>query len=294
VRLYKSRRKSCIPCATAKCKCDLQQPCACCKSRNKECIFPTDSSPDTSPIPPGKHDWDISDSLVTNAFDQVTHTQVSGQKLENSFDQSEPVSFVSTLMPVSHSEHASVELISLIHNDDISPPFPLCAPSDLKSVYEFCRNSHTIYPHSFSTAPTSTIFLPLKAPFPPLARIESLDNAPESQLRNYMFPFSPGSLDTELCCMCHLSSIKYTIRLTIVTVSLCLHRFSVNIPIIHTPSWTADNKPPVLTTVMQACGATFIDSLEARTFVRFVTDAVPDMLTVELVSFVIHAYFRHI
>lgn len=39
IRSPKSRRKSCAPCALAKCKCDLQQPCSCCVSKKKECIF---------------------------------------------------------------------------------------------------------------------------------------------------------------------------------------------------------------------------------------------------------------
>ena len=42
VRSPKSRQKSCTPCALAKCKCDLQQPCSCCTAKNKECTF-TDS-----------------------------------------------------------------------------------------------------------------------------------------------------------------------------------------------------------------------------------------------------------
>jgi len=39
VKSPKSRRKSCAPCALAKCKCDLQQPCSCCIAKKKECIF---------------------------------------------------------------------------------------------------------------------------------------------------------------------------------------------------------------------------------------------------------------
>lgn len=39
IRSPKSRRKSCAPCALAKCKCDLQQPCACCVAKKRECTF---------------------------------------------------------------------------------------------------------------------------------------------------------------------------------------------------------------------------------------------------------------
>ena len=39
IRSPKSRRKSCAPCALAKCKCDLQQPCSCCITKKKECTF---------------------------------------------------------------------------------------------------------------------------------------------------------------------------------------------------------------------------------------------------------------
>lgn len=39
LRSPKSRRKSCAPCALAKCKCDLQQPCSCCIAKKRECMF---------------------------------------------------------------------------------------------------------------------------------------------------------------------------------------------------------------------------------------------------------------
>lgn len=39
IRSSKSRRKSCAPCALAKCKCDLQQPCSCCIAKKRECTF---------------------------------------------------------------------------------------------------------------------------------------------------------------------------------------------------------------------------------------------------------------
>ena len=39
IRSPKSRRKSCAPCALAKCKCDLQQPCSCCIAKRRECTF---------------------------------------------------------------------------------------------------------------------------------------------------------------------------------------------------------------------------------------------------------------
>jgi len=43
-----------------------------------------------------------------------------------------------------------------------------------------------------------------------------------------------------------------------------------------------DGKSPVLISVMQACGATFLNAPEARGFIRFVADSIPDMLFIEL------------
>jgi len=63
IKSPKSRRKSCEPCALAKCKCDLQQPCSCCVAKKKMCTFPDTRSVIAVKVIPAGASADITPTL---------------------------------------------------------------------------------------------------------------------------------------------------------------------------------------------------------------------------------------
>lgn len=55
-------------------------------------------------------------------------------------------------------------------------------------------------------------------------------------------------------------------------------------PIIHAPTWKLDNKPPVLLRAMQACGALFVKTRKAASFIMTTLSTAREAVVQEFVS----------
>lgn len=60
--------------------------------------------------------------------------------------------------------------------------------------------------------------------------------------------------------------------------------FSTHIPLIHRPTWTMEDKHPMLVSAMQACGAIFLKTQVSLAFVQRTLDHLGDSLIAEFVS----------
>ena len=109
IRSPKSRRKSCAPCALAKCKCDLQQPCSCCIAKKKECTFADSKSVTAVKVIPA----DVPDRIITpSASSDIIFTPDS-------------------LIPSNPKSCASEKSLDDRYSLDVSSNICLAAPSDL-------------------------------------------------------------------------------------------------------------------------------------------------------------------
>lgn len=64
--------------------------------------------------------------------------------------------------------------------------------------------------------------------------------------------------------------------------------FLGQMPLVHSPTWTMENKPPILINAMQACGALYVKTPAATHFINATLASARDMLIGEFVSPVLH------
>ena len=54
--------------------------------------------------------------------------------------------------------------------------------------------------------------------------------------------------------------------------------FLSHLPLLHLPTWSLHDKPPILIRAMQACGALFVDTPQAKDFVSETLNCSRDQL----------------
>lgn len=63
--------------------------------------------------------------------------------------------------------------------------------------------------------------------------------------------------------------------------------FLAQVPLVHSPTWQMENKPPILLRAMQACGALFVKTRTALNFISETLASTRDVLLQEFVSVVL-------
>lgn len=144
IRSPKSRRKSCTPCALAKCKCDLQQPCSCCIAKQKPCTFT-----DTQSV-----------AAVKVILADVPETECIDTPSASSDVIFSPDALIpSSLKPCEVEKHMDVH-----YPFDVSPNMCLAAPPDLVIADQNWLNDTGKFVDKFSSPCLQDIFFDWNAP----------------------------------------------------------------------------------------------------------------------------------
>ncbi|KAJ7245356.1 hypothetical protein B0H12DRAFT_785271 [Mycena haematopus] len=280
-RVNRSRRKSCEACAESKIKCNLQYPCAKCTSRGRECVFqndPEESRNKTSRKSTGsRRSTERSPSPSSSSSPSPPLSPKTASPPPEDFSRAtscSPSSHILSLPDLSESGCSSEA--SSIHSSDEQPygfPFDVGAyeaPAPTLSPFE-----DTVFPSSSTPDGgaddsfalgidqemdlfASLIRLPPPPPPPPV-----LDNSGS----NLLMQQPTVTLD----CLDPLD-IQCLFGASTATLDMYLHlfftRFLAQVPVIHAPTWKMADTLPILTRIFQACGALFVKTPEAASFVE--------------------------
>ncbi|KDQ50554.1 hypothetical protein JAAARDRAFT_199949 [Jaapia argillacea MUCL 33604] len=294
--LPRSRRKSCQSCAESKIKCDLKQPCTKCVSRGRECVFINDpsrlasrppsssgASPRESPTPASEagevsaskpasksatHTPELASSTVASSSSGATTPSYS--TATSSPPPSDVLDLSDQLTNAYNSHHLEFWGFGG-HVGDLSGAMPqefdlmaaatsfisplgfdhgLGKPMDVDGLepFPFFPESMTPSPSSdgISSGSLDDLLSPFKnhsnspsipgiADFPASVAFEALPTPRKGEAEHYLYLF--------------------------------FTEFLPQMPIIHSATWASDGKPPVLIRAMQACGALFVKTRAALTFV---------------------------
>ncbi|KAJ4483676.1 hypothetical protein J3R30DRAFT_3283945 [Lentinula aciculospora] len=267
------RRRSCVPCTQSKVKCDRDLPCSKCSSRGKECIY----APITKRVHKSHH-------LATGSLPQATHTQdsqftattSSAPILPNDPSVSAPPSLAdqhsesscgyssATSSEMSWQIPTNSHLVSLYNHDMFEPFFNdlfsamdnSLQSSSLDVSASGTRSSDDDHDWGYSiigqTDTTTQLvsrenipaFISPSAYFPP-----ATSNIKETPATVMEISAEPGDHDKH-----HFLRLFYS-------------AFVEQVPVVHAPSFGPEGKPPFLINAMQACGAIFVKSKTAATFI---------------------------
>lgn len=278
-----SRRKSCVACTESKIKCDRQQPCSKCVSRGKECIFlpvtPSKTtqasvSPSNSQSPPalpalpsladlsssldqtlGPIEGSSSGDTVSDALQRFTSNQGHDLHASGSGLLSTPQT----------DEMGRGGFASAYTNDffepffsDIFMPRPT-SPNSFSRPEDSPRSSDTGNTPDQSLFVTDYIgptpFFKSVGFFPPETSVGSSVQPAVSNIRSSPGGTSSANADTLSPELQHYIYFFYT-------------AFLIQMPIVHAPTFTIDNKPALLVNAMQACGALYVKTKKAGAFIE--------------------------
>ncbi|EPQ50947.1 hypothetical protein GLOTRDRAFT_49480 [Gloeophyllum trabeum ATCC 11539] len=298
----RSRRKSCEACAESKIKCDLEQPCSKCVSRDRECIFindPKQSSNNLKPRRSRSKEAEMSPPALTLVISEddvvpsasptsspATSPEASSSRL------SSPLSTLSSLSSDLVSAEAPMRLC-LEGLDGVAPPghadfsklFPapffgasindllFVQPSDTakaREAYSFMASypfyANAIPTHFYSADEGLATTLPPGPNGPAFGAVPSLQS--ESHNSDALASGPKGPSEQEL------QNYMY----------LFFAEFLTQIPVIHSATWLPDGKPPILLLAMRACGALFSDTPTAQDFISEALRSSREVLITEFSS----------
>ncbi|TFK52658.1 hypothetical protein OE88DRAFT_1644270 [Heliocybe sulcata] len=277
----RSRRKSCEACAESKIKCDLEQPCSKCVSRDRACVYINDPKQVAVKSPYSRMKESQSPSPLPGASpDGLVGPQVERLKgvLDNpsSSEHSSPLSTASSISSDGRVDHAlpfsfgDLDELSLPLQADFSKLFPHAAfdggnvglqyasPLDIGSSrhgqsfidgYPFYGHgiSHPMYTPEESVGTggamgnTSATSLLLSNPTLPAVDAPNYPSPSEGELGQYGKSFS--------------------------LLYLFFEEFLSQVPIVHRASWSLEGKPLILLNAMRVCGALFAKTEAAQHFI---------------------------
>ncbi|KAK0195671.1 fungal-specific transcription factor domain-containing protein [Armillaria mellea] len=272
-----SRRKSCVACTESKIKCDRQQPCSKCVSRGKECVF--------LPVTPSKT-TQASASPPNSQSPPALPALPSLADLSSSLDQ--------TLGPIEGSSSGDTRFASNQGHDLHAPGSGLLSTPQTD---EMSRSGFaSVYSNDFFEPFFTDIFMP--RPTSPNSfsrpgdspRSSDTGNTPDQSLyaTDYMGPtpffksvgFFPSETSVGSSVQPAVSNVRSspggTSSANIDTLSPELQHyvyffytaFLIQMPIVHAPTFTIDNKPALLVNAMQACGALYVKTKKAGAFIE--------------------------
>ncbi|KAK0486063.1 fungal-specific transcription factor domain-containing protein [Armillaria novae-zelandiae] len=244
-----SRRKSCVACTESKIKCDRQQPCSKCISRGKECVF--------LPVTPSKP-TQASASPTNSQSSPALPAIPSLADLSSSLDQ--------TLGPIEGSSSGNtvsdaLQRFASSQGHDLHDPGSglLSTPQTDEMGRNGPRSSDTGNTPDQSLYATDYIgptpFLKSVGFFPPETSVGSSVQPAVSNVRSSPGGTSSGNIDTLQLELQHYIYFFHT-------------AFLIQMPIVHAPTFTIDNKPALLVNAMQACGALYVKTKKAGAFIE--------------------------
>ncbi|KAK0212589.1 fungal-specific transcription factor domain-containing protein [Desarmillaria ectypa] len=272
-----SRRKSCVACTESKIKCDRQQPCSKCVSRGKECVF--------LPVTPAKTNQ-ASASPTNSQPPRTPPTLPSLADISSSLDRS--------LGPIEGSSSGNTTSDALQrfastqgHNLHAPGSGLLSTPQ----TDEMVRGGFaSVYSNDFFEPFFTDIFMPRPPSSNSFSRPEDsprssdTGNTPDQSIftTDYIGPtpffksigFFPSETSASTSVQPAISNVRSSPAATSSSPELQHYlyffysAFLVQMPIVHAPTFTIDNKPPLLVNAMQACGALYVKTKKAVAFIE--------------------------
>ncbi|KAF9645157.1 hypothetical protein BDM02DRAFT_3120649 [Thelephora ganbajun] len=261
IRFPKSRRKSCAPCALAKCKCDLQQPCSCCIAKKKECTFTDTKSVIAVKVIPA----DIPETECTpSASSSITFTP-------------------DALVPSNFKSRAAEKHLEDRHPLDVSSDLCFAPPLDLTIANENWLDDTGQFIDQFNSSCLQDIFFdwnvppgcsPLDFPstFSPI--YAPAETTPLGIIPDSTHILTPSAYLEPAHAQQSAGEFKRYFEIAMKT-------YTTYLPILHS-TWRKDGKSPVLLAVMQAMGGSRVRSREAQEFLHFVIEDITPVLTREI------------
>ncbi|KAJ7668458.1 fungal-specific transcription factor domain-containing protein [Mycena polygramma] len=241
------RLRSCISCTESKVKCDRNDPqCSRCIARGRDCLYavvPRKDSPldaDTSPL----SDFPVSEPSTTA---RALETETSFLPLDSLSEQLSD-------LPAMAAHTDTVPTSDLVH-------------SHLSAAYEDC------FQPLFNDVFSRTGLTPLddfSFPFPPLEEMPLQNGAAPPWFQELMVPqiSFPGAEREQRPLLSDLfgheskaADLKYYLY-------LFFNAFSTQIPIVHGPTFRLEDKPTYLLKSIKACGAIFVRTHHASTYIN--------------------------
>ncbi|KAJ7690657.1 fungal-specific transcription factor domain-containing protein [Mycena rosella] len=244
------RLRSCVLCTESKVKCDRNDPCSRCKSRGRDCLFA---------IPPRK-------PKSATAIDPGSISTLSGPSGSSSSSTGSQVtsSASTSLLPL---DSLISELVDLSTQNDLAPA-PALVHSHLSPMYE---NDvfQPLFNDVFATdASPSADDFPLPLPF--------LDELPlHTGLLQPWFQelliFPPNSYPPGEGEQRSLLNDFFSRELQAADpkhyLYLFFNAFLLQVPIVHSATFKFEGKPPYLLKSIKACGALFVKTRKAATYI---------------------------
>ncbi|KZT25432.1 hypothetical protein NEOLEDRAFT_1092876 [Neolentinus lepideus HHB14362 ss-1] len=288
----RSRRKSCEACAESKIKCDLEQPCSKCVSRDRECIYINDpkqsanrpshsrikksKSPSPSQAPSHGSGGGLGELLLGSPM--TTSEVLTSSEHSSPLSTASSLSSETSLDTTLHFPFGDLDTLSLPSQADFNKLFSATmfdagieygTPPDIHSSREsysfidaYPLYSHDVPPPMYNAEGVVVAAGPTgnASNFDPVSLMPS----------NSTLPAVPAS-DAQNSSNSELQHYLY----------LFFEEFLSQIPIVHRASWSPEGKPPILLRAMRACGALFAKTDAAQQFVSETLRSSREMLISE-------------
>ncbi|KAH9949016.1 hypothetical protein B0H21DRAFT_689061 [Amylocystis lapponica] len=327
----RSRRKSCQGCAESKVKCDLQQPCSKCKSRNRDCIYISGHSAAT-----GTQSSHSRAATASSAPKQSNTSSVSEPSSSTTPFRSSPEYVDAFPSGLEDKDGMNAALLEALHSNRLPMDFASPAPYATAQPVNFFVDSLSTFsridrPDAHVQSPQNSLFSNelfddlLGGLFTPSQQQTASSSglhsgndfssaAPPNNRVPYnvdfglwhevvdqqMAPTVPDPLETILgdrykpmqvlpqppqaFSVAEILLMRHYTVLTLLCLSVCLFfsTFLRMVPLVHTPTFQVAGKPPILLIAMRACGALYVRSRAASTFINAALDSVRDELFAQL------------
>ncbi|KAF7362108.1 C6 transcription factor [Mycena venus] len=248
-----ARLRSCILCTESKVKCDRSDPCSRCKSRGRDCLF---AIPPRKKTPPDEAGSTTSDSA---AIAKTSPSSVPSTK------QDVPDKGPSFL-PLGALSEELADLTALAALDHLRTA-PIA--SHLSPAYENDA-FQSLFRDVFSTSDNSTSLDDFLPAFPTMEVLPPQTGAQEPWFQELLL-HNENCLPQKDVDQHSLLNEFFSRELKAADpkhyLYLFLNTFVAQMPIVHTPTFTIEDKPPYLLKSMKACGAVFVRTRKASTYI---------------------------
>ncbi|KAJ6497822.1 fungal-specific transcription factor domain-containing protein [Mycena sanguinolenta] len=249
------RLRSCILCTESKVKCDRHDPCARCKSRGKDCVFN---------IPPRRKtlsDKRLGPRSESTASDPSPIASTSQRSIPHGNANQKATPFLESL-----SEGLD-DLAALTVRDHSRPP--ILVDSHLSAVYDKDAFD-TLFTDVFSTAENPASLDDFISAFPSLDELPLQSGTQEPWFQELLMHPENSLPPTKLDQLSLLNDF-FSGELKAADPKHFLYLFftawTPHMPIVHTPTFTMEDNPPYLLKAMKACGAVFVRTRKASTYI---------------------------
>ncbi|KAG7090940.1 hypothetical protein E1B28_010012 [Marasmius oreades] len=288
----RTRRKSCVACTESKIKCDRQTPCAKCTSKGKICVYAlstrrsssrryvddiqpssplTTSSPIVGAIDPSNYP----PTLLATAASHSPGSEAGPSSIASSSQHSDETG---TEIDTQVEETTNTPLTSLYNGDMFEPLFsnvfatldsPYSGDSSPLDTPGALGGSSSMFPFG--------VFFGDYVPFQESQGLVSLNDGVSNMSALSIQPavshvrhIPPSSVPEDSMDPEH----KHYLQLFFTV-------FLEQMPIVHPHTFSVEGRPPLLLSAMQACGALYVKTRQAATFILNTLTAARELLVEE-------------